>query len=264
MTEKTLTEELSTIFEGQELTEEFKNKLNTLFEASVTLRTDEIRKNLEEEYTKAAEYQRSLVTESISNAVDSYLTEAVKEWGRENQVGITNYTKAAMFDSLMEDLKTVFEKHHLEVSDDKLDVLHMVEEENEMLKAKLNKYMERTVVESKKNDSKRKNQVIEEMAKNSRMTAYEVEKLKLVAEDMSFVDEDSFREKLETVREHLPKRKELRRTSGVVTEETSKSLDEVLNEMNDEKAAPKADPNDPMTAYVQSLSRLENPFTKKV
>jgi hypothetical protein len=135
--------DISSLFEGMDLSEEFKSKVGLVFEAAVneaaTAKADElvesITAKLEEDFQVAIEES---IEEIIEN-LDSYLNYIVEEWMEENKIAIESGIKVEMAESFMEGLKELFYEHNVEIDEDTIDVVAELEEEILKLKEEANK-----------------------------------------------------------------------------------------------------------------------------
>jgi ribosomal protein S13 len=132
-------EDIDALFNGEELTEGFKTKATAIFESAVSVRVKEIAETLEEEAEKKVAELVEEKTEELTTQVDEYLTYVAEEWVKENQVAVERGIRTDIAESFMAGLKSLFEAHHIEMPEEKLDVLAEQRAEIETLKGQLNK-----------------------------------------------------------------------------------------------------------------------------
>jgi BMFP domain-containing protein YqiC len=237
-------EDVEAIFDGQELSEEFKTKASTIFEAAVHARSIELQAQLEEEFAGAVSDGIAEAIEGLQAQVDKYLNHVAEQWLEENRLAVESGIKSDILESFMGGLKSVFTEHYIDIPEDKVDVVESLTAKVEELEAALNE-SENKYIEQQ--------QQIQEMAKTAELeTAFnevsegltdtQVDKLKVVAESISFTTVDEFKEKLKTLAEgYVAKPATKSTTSVALTEEVQ--LDEQTV-----KATPRA--QDPMIASM--------------
>ena len=140
------------IFDGEDLSEEFKSKVATLIEAVVASRVAKERKQLEEEFELATtELVQKTLTESeelkegLVEKIDGYLDYVVEQWMENNELALERGIRGELFESFMTGMKNLFEEHHVNVSDDQLDVIQEMRSEMEELTNRLNEMTEQNV-----------------------------------------------------------------------------------------------------------------------
>jgi hypothetical protein len=197
-------EDVAALVDGEELSEEFKAKAATIFEAAVKSKTrDEVTRihsDLTEEFASKVE----AVAESLSDKVDTYLNYVVEEWTKENELAIERGLKGEIAEDFISGLKQLFEDHYIDVPDEKYDVLEAQSEKISELEDKVNSVMEANVALKQNNGELVRESVISEISEDLADT--EIEKFKSLTEDVDFVDEESFKAKLSTLKEsYFPK-----------------------------------------------------------
>ena len=231
--------QLNSIF-GEELSEEFKTKATSIFEAAVIARVN----NEMEKVTAKLEEQnvQQLVEfkDVIIKKVDSYLNYIVEQWMEENSLAVESGLRTEVAEDFISGLKTLFKEHYIEVPEEKYDVLDELQKKAEELEAKLNEAIDQNVLTSKELSSLKQTKIFEEQTKD--LAATEVEKLKKLVEGVEFENEDLYREKVGVIKEnYFPKT-------------ASKSPEKVLIEESGTNPAA-FEPDSVMSKYVQSLSR---------
>ena len=228
-----------------DLSEEFKEKAATIFETAVKTRLAEKEKEIQAKSEKEVEEKVSAVKEELVEKVDSYLNYVVEEWIKDNQLAIDRGIKSEISEDFISGLKTLFKEHYIDVPEEKYDVLEAMAKEKEELEKKLNEEMAKNVELSKSNFSFSKEKIFSEAADGLADT--ETEKLKELAENIEFKDEQDFSKKLDTIKEsYFPKTK---------SEPSSKEdVDSVVGD-----ATLKSGSNEAMAAYTAAIS---NTLTK--
>ena len=225
-----------------DLSEEFKRKAATVFEAAVKSKVRSEVERMEEEYKTELEENITTTKEELTEKVDTYLNYVVEEWMKENELAIERGLKGEIAEDFISGLKQLFEDHYVDVPDEKYDVLEAQSEKISELEAKLNEAIEQSVQMKKSNAGLVKEQVVSEVT--SDLADTEIEKFKSLIEDVDYSDEESYREKLGTLKEsYFPK------NAPVVSE----TIDDV-----DTGTAQDVDSTDTMSAYMTAIGRTVN------
>lgn len=234
-----ISSQLNTIF-GEELSEEFKNKATSIFEAAVIARVnsemEKVTAKLEEQSaTQLDEFKSTLVEK-----VDTYLSYVVEQWMEENQLAVESGLRTEIAEEFISGMQKLFKEHYIEVPEEKFDVMQDLQTRTEELEAKLNESIESNIATSKELAEIKASKIFEEQTKE--LAATEVEKLKKLVEGVSFDTEDLYREKLSVIIEnYFPK--------------TSKpSPEKVLTEENSTGSA-SFEQDSTMSKYISAISR---------
>jgi hypothetical protein len=199
-----VSEDVSALTEGEELSEEFKDKAATIFEAAVKSKLRSEVERIEMSKTQEIAEEINRVRDELTEKVDAYMNYVVEEWMKENEIAIERGLKGEIAEDFISGLKSLFEEHYIDVPDEKYDILGTQSEKIEELEAKLNEQIEKTAAIKKQNNQLVRESVFAEVA--SDLADTEVEKFKSLAEDVDFTDEDTFRGKLDTLKEsYFPK-----------------------------------------------------------
>jgi len=199
-----VSEDVTALVEGEELTEEFKDKAATIFEAAVKSKLRSEVERIEESKTQEIAEEINRVRDELTEKVDNYMNYVVEEWMKENEIAIERGLKGEIAEDFISGLKSLFEEHYIDVPDEKYDILGTQSEKIDELESKLNEQIEKTAAIKKQNDQLVRESVFAEVA--SDLADTEVEKFKSLAEDVDFTDEGSFRSKLDTLKEsYFPK-----------------------------------------------------------
>ncbi len=185
--------------ENSELTDEFKKKAATVFEAAVKSKVREEVERLEEEYKNELTSEINETKDDLSEKVDNYLNYVVEEWMKENTLAIERGLKGEIAEDFISGLKQLFEDHYVDVPDEKYDVLEAQSDKISKLESKLDETIQK-VVESKEQNAKLvREKVISESVTDLAET--EIEKFQSLVREVDFTDEESFREKIDTLKE---------------------------------------------------------------
>ena len=208
-------EDVDALVEGEDLSEDFKEKASTIFEAAVKSKTrDEIARLYQatvEEFDEKLEEAK----EDMTDKIDTYLNYVVEEWTKENELAIERGLKGEIAEDFISGLKQLFEDHYIDVPDEKYDVLGAQSDKIAELEDKVNEVLEQNIALKDKNGELVREHVVVEVSED--LTDTEVEKFKSLVEDMDFVNEDTFRAKLDTLKEnYFPKVREEVDTEQVI------------------------------------------------
>ena len=225
-----------------DLSEEFKRKAATVFEAAVKSKIRDEVTRLEKEYSSELQENIQKTKGELSEKVDTYLNYVVEEWMKENELAIERGLKGEIAEDFISGLKTLFEDHYVDIPDEKYDVLEAQSEKITELEGKLNESVKRIVNLKKNNGTLVREQVIREATQDLAET--EIEKFKSLTEDVEFTDEESFREKLGTLKEnYFPKNQK----------EPTETIDDV-----ETGTAQDVDTTDSMQAYMSAIGKFGN------
>ena len=230
-------EDVDALVEGEDLSEEFKDKAATIFEAAVKSKTREEITRIHEGMTSEFEVKLEESVEALTEKVDTYLNYVVEEWTKENELAIERGLKGEIAEDFISGLKQLFEDHYIDVPDEKYDVLEAQSEKIAELEEKVNNVMEQNIALTSVKSGLVREQVISEACED--LTDTEIEKFKSLTEDVDFADEESFKAKLDTLKEsYFPK---------TIVEQ---SFDD-----EDGGTAQDIDTTEAMSAYMSAISR---------
>ncbi len=200
-----VSEHVEALVNGEgDLSEEFKRKAATVFEAAVKSKIRTEVERLEEEYESKLNESVESATEEMVEKVDTYLNYVTEEWMKENEIAVERGLKGEIAEDFISGLKQLFEDHYIDVPDEKYDILEAQSEKISELEGKLSETIEKNVSLKDNNAKLVREQVISEVSEDLADT--EVEKFKSLTEDVDYSDEESFREKLDTLKEnYFPK-----------------------------------------------------------
>jgi hypothetical protein len=198
---KSVKEDVDALFNGEEgFTEEFRQKAETIFEAAVMTRVKDELARIEEEYQTQLAEQVDQVKEGLVEKVDGYLDYIVEQWMEQNEIALESGMKSDILESFVGGLKGLFEEHYIDVPEEKYDVLGEMEQHIATLEEKLNETTGKNVELNKTLDEMARQKTIEEAATG--LTDTEVEKFKGLAEELSYENQETFKTKLQTIREN--------------------------------------------------------------
>ena len=194
-----LSADVAALTEGEDLSDGFKEKAKTIFEAAVVSRLNEELERMHNDYAKALEEEVETVKTELAEKVDEYLGYAVKQWIEKNQLAVENGIKAEMGEQVLTGLKQVFVENFIDLPDEKVDLVDDLQGQLNTMESKLNESIEENVGLSKKVGGYIKNGIVTEIAEG--LSLSQKEKLVSLAEAVEFENEESFKEKVSTLRE---------------------------------------------------------------
>ena len=207
-----------------DLSEEFKRKAATVFEAAVKSKIRTEIGRLEDEYEEKLKGNVQTATDEMTNKVDTYLNYVTEEWMKENELAVERGLKGEIAEDFISGLKQLFEDHYIDIPDEKYDVLEAQSEKISELEGKLSETIEKNVSLKDNNAKLVREQVISEVSDDLADT--EIEKFKSLIDDVDYSEEDSFREKLDTLKEsYFPKTSTAETTETVNDVETGTAQD---------------------------------------
>lgn len=192
-------EDVAALVDGEELTEEFKEKAATIFEAAVMNRVKQEVTKLDEAYEVKLAEEVEAVTEGLVEKVDGYLDYVVEQWIEQNEIALESGMKSEILENFVGGLRGLFEEHYIDIPDEKFDVLGSLDEQVQDLQSKLDEQFEANVVLSKELAGYQKEQVIASLAES--MVETDKEKFYALAEELNFDSVDTFEKKAQTIRE---------------------------------------------------------------
>ena len=199
-----VSEDVTALTEGEDLSEEFKGKAATIFEAAVKSKLRSEVERIESAKTQEVAEEINRVRDELTEKVDAYMNYVVEEWMKENELAIERGLKGEIAEDFITGLKGLFEEHYIDVPDEKYDILEAQSEKIDELESKINEQIEKSASLKKENDQLVRESVFAKVS--SDLADTEVEKFKSLAEDVDFNGEESFTEKLNTLKEsYFPK-----------------------------------------------------------
>src|SRR5210317_375894 len=181
------------------LSEEFKQKAATVFEAAIKSKVKDIAEEIEADYNKKFEEETSKAKDELVEKVDSYLAYVVEEWMKENELALERGIKGEIAEDFISGLKKLFEDHYIDVPDEKYDVLEDQASKIENLEKKLNETIEKNVDLKKQNSIFEAKQIIAQAAYDLADTSKE--KFFKLTEEIEYSDAEDFKAKVATIKE---------------------------------------------------------------
>jgi hypothetical protein len=197
--EAQIEEDVDALLSGEELTEEFKFKARTVFEAALNARTEQIEEAIVRQYEEQLVEEIEVIAEALTERVDAYLEYVADEWLKENALAIDQGLRTEFTESFLVNLKNLFEEHYVSIPEERYDVLESMVEKLDEMETKLNEQIENNIALNQRLAESVSDVIISEVSEGLALS--QKEKLASLAENVEFDGEDNFREKLVTIRE---------------------------------------------------------------
>ena len=238
-------EDVASLFaDDKNISEDFKARAATIFEARVFDRVAQIQEQMESEYAGMLAEAVEEIKAELTEKVDDYLNYVVEQWMEENEIAIESGLRSEITEDFIAGLRNLFAENYINVPEDKVELVDELASKVEELEVKLNEEIEANIQYKKQLTEAIKVQLVNEVCEG--LTATQVEKIKSLAESVEFSTEEEFVEKLETIREnYFP--------SGVKKADVSHLHEEVEDDGSEKKTA--ADPY--VASVVQAISKIK-------
>ncbi len=234
---------VESLFEGQELSEEFKTQTALLFEAHVAERVHQIEEELQTGYETLLEEHTTAVTEELVERIDEYLNYVVEEWMQENRLAVENGLRTEVTEKFISNLKDLFTESYIEVPEDKVDLFDSAVEQCDSLETELGSQVEKNMELAEENDQLRCEILFREVAEG--MIDTDSEKLRRLSESIEFETVEQFAEKLSVLKENIG--------SIGSTENVSEASEEGIEESFEDASETSVSPL--MEAYMRSMTK---------
>jgi hypothetical protein len=237
-----MSEHVEALLAGEELSEEFKEKAKTIFEAAVKQKVAEEIAVLEEAFAATLEEEVSRINEELSSNVDDYLNYVVEQWTSENEVAIEAGLRSELTEEFISGLRNLFAEHYIDIPEDKVSIVEEMGNKVAELEEKLNEEIERNVTLNKMLNESHTNEILFNACDG--LTDTQAAKLKSLAEGIEYSDVKEYAQKISVLKENY--------FSTVV------KADQVLDNIDtssDGKSMISEELNGPMAAYVRSLGK---------
>lgn len=195
-----MSEHVDALFAGEELSEEFKTKATTIFEAAVNIKLQEEIARIESIYEARLNEELEAIKTELSEDVDNYLNYIAEQWLVENEVAIESGLRTELTEDLMSGLRQLFAENYIDIPEEKVNVVEELGLKVEELEEKLNEEIQRNVDLKKALNESVKNEILH--AATQGLTTTQAEKIKQLAENTAFVSGEDFEQKVLTLREN--------------------------------------------------------------
>jgi len=234
-------EDIDALMNGEELSEEFRQKAETIFEAAVVTRVNEEIARIEESYEVKLQEATEQIKEGMVEQVDGYLDYIVEQWIAQNEIALEHGMKSEILEGFVAGMKELFVEHYIDIPEEKFDVVSALEEQVEILESKLDETVATNIELSKVVGTLKRAELVQEASEG--LSDTQADKFKSLTEELTYEDEESFKTKMKTIRENYFKSKAQADVTSVVT-------DTPVDTLTEQK---KLDPA--MAAYTSVLNR---------
>ena len=235
--------DVDALTKDEDLSEDFKAKATTIFEAALKSKVSEMKKKMNASYEEKLKEEIEVQKAELTEKVDSYLNYVVEEWMKENSIAIERGIKGEIAEDFISGLKKLFEDHYIDVPDEKYNVLEDQANKIEELEKKLNEQVEKNVELNKANGEMKRQDIIDEASSDLADTAKE--KFNKLAEEVEYSNEKDFKTKIGTIKESY----------------FGKKVEASGNEIDDVAAGESSQPEDlsnAMAAYSAAISKTKD------
>ena len=237
--------DVDALLSGENLSEDFKQKASTIFEAAVVARTSSLMEEIEAVLYEEFELAVEEVKTELATKLDDYISYMAEEWVKDNQIAIEKGLRSEIVEDFMGGLRNLFVEHYIDIPEDKVNVVEELTNKVEELEAQVNEQIQSNVALHKELNESKKQEAIHAVCEG--LTQTQVEKMKQLAESVDFTTDEEFADKMVTLR------------TSYFTESTVKPADtSALNEeviVEDEKKPTSVSSDPGVAAIVQALSK---------
>jgi hypothetical protein len=231
--------DVNALLGGEELSEEFREKAKTVFEAALQSKVNQLAEDMQAKYDEKLVEEVESTKSELAERVDAYLEYVSEEWFVENELAIEHGLKTELTESFLGGMKNLFEEHYVQIPDDKYDVLESMVEKLDDMETKLNEQIEKNISLNGRLGESVASGILDQVSDG--LAATQKEKLASLAESVEFESEGQYRGKLETLKE------------SYFTGSTPKATGETLTETVDNTSG---DVSNSMAGYLKTLSAV--------
>lgn len=233
--------DVKALFGNEDLSEEFKDKAATIFEAAVVTKINEHIDIYNTTVQSSYEDDVKSIKEEMAEKMDSYMDYVVEQWADDNKLAVEQGLKNELVEDFMKGLKGLFEEHYIDIPEEKVDVVEELAAKNEELQAQLNAEIERNVEIKKDLDENSKDKMVDTVSEG--LTETQKDKFKTLAEGIDFSNKETYQKKLETIKE------------SYFVEETQKEVTSPIGDTEEPLDEEIKQPKGSMAGYVNAISR---------
>ena len=235
-------EDIEALIAGEELSEEFQEKARTIFETAIKTKVAEMKEEVQKQYEESLTEEVANLKSELTERVDSYLEYVAQEWLTENQLSVEQGLKTEMTESFLTGMKSLFEEHYVTIPEEKYDVLNSMVEKLDEMEDKLNEQIKSNIALNQRLAESVADVIFSEVCEGLALS--QKDKLASLAENVEFDSEDTYREKLVTLRNsYFPENSGAQRDEAeTVSEETSETTYDSVSPL--------------METYLSTLTRV--------
>mgnify|MGYP003132987909 FL=1 len=229
--ETSIEDYLASLFSEDELSEDFKEKLTTIFSTALAERVNHIQAALQETFNQNLNDQVETISEELSEKLDEFLSYVVEEWTKENTLAIERGIKADIAESFMTGLKDLFETHYIDMPDEKVQVMEELLDSKNELEEQLNQQLEKNIELQKDIHASAATNIFIESSNG--LTDTEIEKFAHLAETIEYDSVDEYARKLRIIKESFMGSVEPESDEVTLTENKMQDLNETAHQTID-------------------------------
>ena len=221
--------DVNALLGGEELSEEFREKAKTVFEAALNSKVSELAESMQAQYDEKLAEEVESTKAALAERVDQYLEYVAEEWFVENELAIEHGLKTELTESFLGGMKNLFEEHYVQIPDDKYDVLESMVEKLDDMETKLNEQIEKNISLNGRLAESVADGILESVSDG--LAATQKEKLASLSESVEFESEEQYRDKLETLKESYFPGNTPKATGETISETVDVTSGDVTNSM---------------------------------
>tara|TARA_R100000278_G_scaffold88918_1_gene67823 strand:+ start:165 stop:1277 length:1113 start_codon:yes stop_codon:yes gene_type:complete len=191
-------EDVEALLAGEELSEDFQEKARTIFETAIKAKVATVQEELKAQYEATLEEEVSAIKSELTERVDAYLEYVAEEWMTENQLSVEAGLKSEMTESFLTGMKSLFEEHYVSIPEEKYDVTAAMVEKLDEMEDKLNEQINKNIALNQRLAESVADVIFSEVCEGLALS--QKDKLASLAENVEFDSEETYREKLVTLR----------------------------------------------------------------
>jgi hypothetical protein len=237
---KMMKEHVDALLAGENLSEDFREKAETIFESAVSTRVQEEVEVLEEAYAKSLEEEVTQIHEQLIEQVDAYLNYAIEHWVSENEVAIESGLRSELTEDFISGLRNLFAEHYIDVPEEKVNVLESMSNKLEKIESRLNEEIEKNVSLTQMINESKQTEIL--FSAFDGLTTTQAAKLRSLAENITFTTPAEYNQKIQTLKESY----------FTNTVNSSQVLDEAVS---DNSSMITENLNGPMAHYVKAIGK---------
>mgnify|MGYP005659880737 FL=1 len=234
-----LSDDVQALFEGEKLSDEFKSKATSIFEAVVKSKIVAVKEDLEASYDAYIQEEITAFKSELQERVDNYLHYVAEEWITENALQVETGIRGELSESFMTGLKGLFEEHYVNIPEEKYDVLEAMVTKLDEMETKLNEQIDSNVALTKRLSVSVSDNILDEVSEGLALS--QKEKLAELSKGVEFESEEQYRGQLDTLKESYFAKKPVSETSEVISEE-----------------APVVEHSSAMEAYLAAVTKFQS------
>jgi len=232
-----VSDDVKALFGDEDLTEEFKTSATTIFEAAVVSKINEVLETVCIDLDVEVEAEKEVMAEEISTRLDDYLEYVVEEWTKDNELAVQQGIRSEITENFMQGLRQLFTENYIDIPEEKTDLVDELASKVQELETSVNEEMEKNISLSKGLNEMKKHKILKNVSEG--LSETQTEKLRSLSDGIEFIDDEDYKEKLDTVKENY-----------FPSEEVIETGDEEPLVIEDDKPA-----DGSMSAYTNAISR---------